>query len=201
MSKSTKFIAIALATVLMGSTISANITKIHAAEKDNQPEKLVEPIEFVDSLTFNANQIKATPESRRSWINLGTITLDPTYVNNANKIQSAFTKTFIKLVGFCIGSPLSNSLANAIARQITAGKTTFYTRITQYASTDYEWRKFTYSIYQDAKCTKLVGTGEHPEWKLRYSSRELEALLDSENMNDEHLQQQLFADGLKELNE
>ena len=47
-------------------------------------------------------------------------------------------------------------------------------RLTQYVSTDYQWHYYSYTVYEDAKCTKKVGSYTSQKWKDRYARKLME---------------------------
>lgn len=194
MSKSTKVSAIALASIVSVSSLAGGVSNINAAEVPTPIDTTI----LTTPMGEVVDELQATP--RLSWINLGTITLDPVYINTASKIQAAFTKAFISLLGYCLPSPITSTVVTAINSQIKAGNYNFYVKLTQYSSTDYNWRKFDYKIYADKACTKYIGSGAHAPWQLRMLSEQLymENLVEELQSNDvsEEELKALFVEGV-----
>ncbi len=178
MTKITKVVLISLVTVLSSSIIASGVSDIYA---------------YDDSITNDSNVQEVTDiQPRLSWINLGTITLDPIYINKAESIQATFYRTLINLVGVCSANPIAVVVANKIANQIATNHYYFYVRLTQYSSTDYNWRKYDFKIYADKNCKTLLGTGEHAPWQLRTKSqkkdlKDLVYKLENQNLSEQEL--------------
>ena len=107
------------------------------------------------------------PYPEHNWINVGTITLDPIQINNAVNVRNVVYNAISKYVG-TFGGVVNNAIISAITSQFQAGTYTFYIRLTQYISTDYQRHYYTYTVYKDAACRKPIGTYVSTKWQKRY---------------------------------
>lgn len=110
----------------------------------------------------------SNPYPEHDWINIGTITLTPAKINEASDVRSAIVKLIGSIVGSVYGG-ISGALVGYITSEVENGHTTFYIKLTQYVSTDYQWHYYSYTVYKDKACTQPVGTYVSSKWKDRYA--------------------------------
>lgn len=131
------------------------------------------PTSIVHATEFPVAFRASNPYPGHSWINLGTITLDPVTINNAIDVRSVFLTVLGGIVGSNFGA-IGATLVSSVSALVNKGHTKFYIRLTQYVSTDYQWHYYSYTVYEDAKCTKKVGSYTSQKWKDRYARKLME---------------------------
>lgn len=131
------------------------------------------PTSIVHATEFPVAFRASNPYPEHSWINLGTITLDSVTINNAIDVRSVFLTVLGGIVGSNFGA-IGATLVSSVSALVNKGHTKFYIRLTQYVSTDYQWHYYSYTVYEDAKCTKKVGSYTSQKWKDRYARKLME---------------------------
>ena len=117
------------------------------------------PTSIVHATEFPVAFRASNPYPEHSWINLGTITLDPVTINNAIDVRSVFLTVLGGIVGSNFGA-IGATLVSSVSALVNKG--------------DYQWHYYSYTVYEDAKCTKKVGSYTSQKWKDRYARKLME---------------------------
>lgn len=147
--------ALIVASLVFSVSLNLSLFDVHAEESMQNIERKIESFETTNP----------APYPTYKWINLGTLKLDPVTVNKVQDAKKLFGTAIFAVTGKLL--PFTELPMGYLASLIDSGHTTFYVTITQYVSEDYEWHYFTYSVYEDANCTKYIKGNYCAKWRSR----------------------------------